>query len=222
MPTAKQIAANRRNAQKSCGPKTEAGKKIASQNAFRHGLCAPFLVLPHVENQGDFDYLVESFIEAEKPTDAVERELVITMAEQLWLANRATRMQNTQFVAQEPTPDQKKESQFPIKLDHDSIQLFMRYHTAHYRAYRQAMQDLQTRRKQKQLQEIGSVRKEQAEAEEVRREKRQIQRDEVHAARMATRKKQDELLTYRVWKAGHAAAQLFEGIIPPDFTAMAA
>jgi hypothetical protein len=37
----KQIAANRRNAQKSIGPKSERGKKRSSKNAFRHGLSIP-------------------------------------------------------------------------------------------------------------------------------------------------------------------------------------
>jgi hypothetical protein len=39
--TAKQIEANRRNARFSTGPRTEIGKKIASRNAFRHGLSVP-------------------------------------------------------------------------------------------------------------------------------------------------------------------------------------
>jgi hypothetical protein len=36
----RQIAANRRNAQMSTGPRSEAGKKRASRNAYRHGLAA--------------------------------------------------------------------------------------------------------------------------------------------------------------------------------------
>jgi hypothetical protein len=36
----RQIAANRRNAQKSTGPRSAAGKKRASANAYRHGLAA--------------------------------------------------------------------------------------------------------------------------------------------------------------------------------------
>ena len=38
MATEKQIAANRRNAQRSTGPRSAAGKHISSRNAFRHGL----------------------------------------------------------------------------------------------------------------------------------------------------------------------------------------
>jgi hypothetical protein len=41
MPTAKQIAANRANAERSTGPKTLAGKLKASRNAFQHGLSLP-------------------------------------------------------------------------------------------------------------------------------------------------------------------------------------
>ena len=38
MATERQIAANRRNARKSTGPRSSAGKKRASRNAYRHGL----------------------------------------------------------------------------------------------------------------------------------------------------------------------------------------
>ena len=40
MATERQIAANRRNAKKSTGPRSEAGKKRASRNSYRHGLAA--------------------------------------------------------------------------------------------------------------------------------------------------------------------------------------
>jgi hypothetical protein len=40
MSSEKQIAANRRNARKSRGPKTPAGKTVSSRNALRHGLAS--------------------------------------------------------------------------------------------------------------------------------------------------------------------------------------
>jgi hypothetical protein len=40
MTTKRKIAANRRNSSKSCGPRSAAGKSIASRNALRHGLAA--------------------------------------------------------------------------------------------------------------------------------------------------------------------------------------
>src|SRR3954447_17446262 len=41
MATAKQIAANRANAQRSTGPTTAMGKATSSRNAYRHGLSSP-------------------------------------------------------------------------------------------------------------------------------------------------------------------------------------
>ncbi len=41
MASEKQIAANRRNATRSTGPRTASGKSTSSRNAFRHGLSLP-------------------------------------------------------------------------------------------------------------------------------------------------------------------------------------
>jgi hypothetical protein len=41
MASERQIAANRLNAQKSTGPKSDSGKKRSSKNAYRHGLSVP-------------------------------------------------------------------------------------------------------------------------------------------------------------------------------------
>ena len=48
MTTEKQIAANRRNAKRSTGPKTTAGKLRSSQNAYRHGLSLPLAYHPQM------------------------------------------------------------------------------------------------------------------------------------------------------------------------------
>jgi hypothetical protein len=48
MTSARQIAANRRNARCSTGPRTPRGKAAASRNAVRHGLGANVLADPHL------------------------------------------------------------------------------------------------------------------------------------------------------------------------------
>lgn len=48
MASERQIAANRHNAQKSSGPKSDAGKKRSSENAYRHGLTVPISTVESV------------------------------------------------------------------------------------------------------------------------------------------------------------------------------
>ncbi len=63
MSTQKQIEANRRNAQKSTGPRTPEGRAAVHLNGVTHGLTAETLVLPG-EDQSDFAVLLAD-LEAE-------------------------------------------------------------------------------------------------------------------------------------------------------------
>ena len=56
MASAKQLTANRHNAQKSSGPKTTQGRSISRMNALKHGLLAEQVVIPG-EDFGEFDTL---------------------------------------------------------------------------------------------------------------------------------------------------------------------
>jgi len=53
-----QIEANRRNAQQSTGPRTDAGKKTSSLNALRHGLTSRIVVLPD-HRRRRIDHLIQ-------------------------------------------------------------------------------------------------------------------------------------------------------------------
>jgi len=109
MATLKQIKANRRNALKSTGPITPAGKQIVSQNAIQHGLLtASPVVFP--EEQPAFDYLAES-VKYEYAPDGVREHLLIErMIDCLWRLQRASRIETGIFIAhrkkqlQQPEP----------------------------------------------------------------------------------------------------------------------
>ncbi len=89
MTSFRQFEANRRNAQKSTGPKTEEGKRHSRRNAIRHGLCAE-TVIETVEGVDDYRGF-EATITADFDADtAVERELVLRLASLLWRIRRAT------------------------------------------------------------------------------------------------------------------------------------
>jgi hypothetical protein len=85
----RQIEANRRNATRSTGPITEAGKQRSRQNAIRHGLSAETVVgvLEDVEDYKGFEAAIIADFNAET---AVERELVLRLASLLWRIRRAT------------------------------------------------------------------------------------------------------------------------------------
>lgn len=78
MATAAQIEANRRNSQKSTGPRTEAGKKQSRMNALDHGCRSNILVLP-TEEFGEFENTVWKWKQSLKPRNPAEEFLVERM-----------------------------------------------------------------------------------------------------------------------------------------------
>ncbi len=82
MATERQIAANRRNAQKSTGPRTPEGKARVRLNALKHGLSARYDVPPSAGEQEEFRSLRRGFLAELQPTGPLERLL----AEQVILA----------------------------------------------------------------------------------------------------------------------------------------
>jgi hypothetical protein len=99
MTSFKQIEANRRNALRSTGPKTEAGKEVSRRNAVRHGLTAETVIsaLEDAEDYKAFEAAVMADYDAQS---AVERELVLRLASLLWRLRRATTMETGLFEIQ--------------------------------------------------------------------------------------------------------------------------
>jgi|SRR5271157_4272264 len=79
MATDKQIHANRRNAQKSTGPRTARGKAASRWNALKSGIDAQLEILPGEDPQAHAT-LVQSFRDAHQPADPAERDLVDALA----------------------------------------------------------------------------------------------------------------------------------------------
>jgi hypothetical protein len=92
MTSFRQIAANRRNASKSTGPKTEQGKQRSRGNALRHGLTAE-TVIGRLEDAQDYKAFEEAVAADFDAQSAVERELVLRLAGLLWRLRRTTRIE---------------------------------------------------------------------------------------------------------------------------------
>ena len=98
MATKRQTKANRRNAQKSTGPKTEAGKAASSRNALGHGLTAEFLVLLPDEDGDAFERLRGGVIADLAPAGALQEVLAERAAVLLWRLDRVARMEAELFI----------------------------------------------------------------------------------------------------------------------------
>ncbi len=89
MATEKQIAANRRNSQKSTGPKTREGKFKTSLNALRHGACSETHILL-TEDAGIFKNLAQEILDELQPQTPTELELVDQLIQTVWRRRRIT------------------------------------------------------------------------------------------------------------------------------------
>ncbi len=209
--------ANRANAQRSTGPRTEAGRATVSQNRTTHGLCGRFRVLP-CEDQAEYNTLFERFLKAEQPADDVERELVAKMARHTWLSERAIRFQEACFLLQPLTPEQQKpdaegrtrQSCGVLK----DIDVYLRYQASHDRAYQRAANELAKRRKDRSVAARGFESQKRAEAEENRRDQRQTQRTELHPYRVAAAQ-------YQLERQLRRAAEADSTHQPPETEALA-
>ena len=102
MASKRQIEANRRNAQKSTGPKSPEGKAASSMNALKTGLYAESEVLPS-ENPADYEKLIASFYADHKPATALACQYVDEIIYCTWNLRRLRRAeaQLWDFVHQE-------------------------------------------------------------------------------------------------------------------------
>jgi hypothetical protein len=88
MTSFRQFEANRRNALRSTGPKTENGKQQSHRNAVRHGLTAE-TVIGSLEDAEDYKAFEAAIISDYDAVTAVERELVLRLASLLWRLRRS-------------------------------------------------------------------------------------------------------------------------------------
>jgi len=109
MTSFRQIEANRRNARKSTGPVTEEGKQHSRCNAVRHGLTAE-TVIGALEDAEDYKAFEATVIADYDAQSAVERELVLRLANLLWRLRRATTMETGLFEIQADHPREFKQA----------------------------------------------------------------------------------------------------------------
>ncbi|HEX3743485.1 MAG TPA: hypothetical protein VHW09_06135 [Bryobacteraceae bacterium] len=142
MPTQKQIAANRRNAQKSTGPRTPEGKARSSQNALKSGIDAHAQII-HGESPADLERLKFDYQERFLPDTPEQRMLVDTLIDCEWLLRRFRRVEAELWV------DGMRDRVHPTilgesfnRMDETFARLQRRIDAAH-RNYRNSLRELE-------------------------------------------------------------------------------
>lgn len=95
MSTEKKIESNRKNAQKSTGPKSDEGKTVVSQNARTHGFLSRNLVSDG-ESQEEFSELMSLLVNEFQPAGLVEHALVERVGIALWRQRRLVQAESAE------------------------------------------------------------------------------------------------------------------------------
>ena len=208
MATSAQIEANRENAQKSTGARTEAGKQASSRNAVRHGLTGHIFVLLDWESPEDFDVLKTALEQEHKPATPTEKILVEKMVQHYWLAQRCTSFQT--FVMSDDISDPEQIMR--------TVDRYIRYQTQHQRQFNQALAMLLKLRAEARKAEIGFVSQKAAEAQATARAAAEARKTEVHTINMEIKNQRLEREKYNsmmaAMKAGASAQPV--GGRPPE------
>jgi hypothetical protein len=112
MATEKQILANRGNAKKSTGPKTEEGKLRTSLNAMRHGLTGQVTLMPE-EDRKAFKQFCDEIVASFNPATPMERQIVHSIAADNWRLNRMRAMEDNILALGHSTPAAEAETGHP-------------------------------------------------------------------------------------------------------------
>jgi hypothetical protein len=123
MPTSqRRLDANRRNAARSTGPRTERGRRISSRNALKHGMASRQDVVPG-EDARELDQRLDSWLATLLPKNPVERRLVEVAVKATWRVDRVMRVQAERAHEQFETAEQRDveaAAQLGERLFHDS------------------------------------------------------------------------------------------------------
>src|SRR3989449_4115929 len=98
--SSRKVEANRRNASKSTGPRTQTGKRMVAKNALKHGFFSKWLLIPHPDGKEDpteYQDLYAALREHYQPLDFLEELWVEKIAVWSWRLRRLLRCESGQI-----------------------------------------------------------------------------------------------------------------------------
>lgn len=156
----KRIEANRRNAQKSTGPRTPEGKARSAQNAVTHGLSslstnplAPGCFL-QLEDEAEFQGMLNGFLKTYQPAHQDELQLLTEAVYAKWRQQRGWAAETAQLEIAIARNERDLQRDLPLAnanahlangFAHSEamMRLYMRYDAQLHRHYKSCMKQLQ-------------------------------------------------------------------------------
>jgi len=120
----KKVEANRRNAQRSTGPKTEAGKKRSRYNAVKYGIFSAAALQRFgfgIEDTEEFDELLTRLREDREPVGVLEEVLVDRIAVCLWRLKRVLEFEAGTMQKRYRKAEREMPSEFTSNTDTTSL-----------------------------------------------------------------------------------------------------
>lgn len=111
----KKLTVNRRNVQKSTGPKTLSGKAIASMNALKHGLCARRPIITG-EDEAEFVQFTADWVDELRPVGPRERLCAEQAILNAWQLRRVPSVRAGLFEAQVCWNSRRMERTHPFAM----------------------------------------------------------------------------------------------------------
>ena len=144
MATTNQIAANRRNAEKSTGPRSAEGKAASSRNALKTGLYCRGIIIGK-ENPDQLADLEAAFTAEYAPATPTERSLVDSLIHLEWMLRRYRWLESETWYAtlDRLTPEQREATWTGHAfIDHPAISRIHRLRTAAQRSFHETVTKL--------------------------------------------------------------------------------
>ena len=137
------LAANRRNAARSTGPRTPGGKAVVAKNAVTHGLTARDVVSAD-ESEGAFKSFAAALVEHLAPVGAVETMLAERATHCAWRLRRAVRIEAMALAAPSPFRTDDEPALFAaFQCWQGLVEVVGRYERTHEAAMLRALHELQ-------------------------------------------------------------------------------
>src|SRR5215468_7594764 len=147
-----QIEANRRNAQRSTGPRTAEGRRLSRMNALKHGLTAQHVTV-FDETEADFRRFQRQLMRVLRPEGAMEAQLAERAIICSWRLRRVYRIETGMFgkarklwAPTGPTMANDIETVYTrLSSQRDDLAKLSRYEASIERSLRRALLDLERR-----------------------------------------------------------------------------